>query len=161
MKSKNSIVDGILGETADVPAPEDAAQDLAPDPQVDGTEDASQPESPQIDNLVAIWDSGEKKAVAIRVLDALDSYQQFVDLLFRIGQEGALELGGIMDELTASEKSAHEYDTVPVPELATKYGKGPQPGPATHAATGEGSVGESTVSRITGQRSHPGVSTRE
>lgn len=126
----------ILGEAADFPSPEATEQDL-------GTPAAPQApltpgESIPIESLLASWQKGDKSTVAVRVLDALDSYQQFVSLCFKIGQEGALELGGIMDELTAEEKSPHEYDVTPDTELMTKVtGKGPQPGPATHAAVSD------------------------
>lgn len=96
-------------------------------------------ESIPVDTLYAMWERGDKVAVAVRVLDALDSYQQFVELCFRIGHAGGMELGGLMDEMTSEEKSPHQYDIIPDADLATKFvaGKGPKPGPSTHRATGE------------------------
>jgi hypothetical protein len=138
--AKITIAQRLLGETATVPAPEAVEKDMATDDQA-----LKQGQSPSVEMLAATWEQGQKAAVAVRVLDALDSYQQFVQLLFRIGEENALELGGIMDEMTSEEKSPHEYDVVPTSELGAKYGKGPKPGPSTHAA-----VGESTASKIIG-----------
>jgi hypothetical protein len=66
--------------------------------------------SPSVEALEAAWKAGNKHAVALRVLDALDSYEQFVQLLFQIGQADAIQLGHIMDELTSDEKSPHKYD---------------------------------------------------
>jgi hypothetical protein len=136
--AKKSIIRKIIGEAADVPAPEAVAQDVA-SAQTPEKTTLTPGQSIPVETLLATWEKGDKSAVAVRVLDALDSYQQFVDLCFRIGREGALELGGIMDELTSEEKSPHEYDVLPDADLATKFsaGHGPRPGPATHAATGE------------------------
>lgn len=98
-----------------------------------------------VETLVALWERGEKEAAAVRVLDALDSYGQFVEFCFRIGREGALELGQIMDELTANELSPHALDTTADTDLAAKYSShGPKPGPETHAAFGE-SVGKRMI----------------
>lgn len=128
-----NLVKSMIGEAAAVPSPEAVEQDLGTDTQ-DGA--LEQGQSPSVDLLMGYWEKGQKTEAAIRVLDSLDSYQQFVEFLFRIGQEGALELGGIMDELTSEEKSPHEFDVVPSTALTTKYGKGPRPG-TTHGATGE------------------------
>lgn len=138
----------LLGEAATVPSPEAVEQDMATGQaggQI-GDQGMEQGTSPSVEMLAATWEQGQKAAVAVRVIDALDSYQQFVQLLFRIGQKDALELGGIMDEMTSEEKSPHEYDTIPAAELATKYGSGPKPGPSTHKA-----VGESRASKIIGK----------
>ncbi len=139
----------MLGEAADVSAPEAVAQDLAATPKPAEKTTLTPGESIPVETLLATWEKGDKSAVAVRVLDALDSYQQFVDLCFRIGREGALELGGIMDELTREEKSPHEFDTEPDDNVTAKFskGRGPKPGPMTHAA-----AGESLVNRITGNR---------
>ena len=140
----------MLGEAADVPAPEAVEQDLAATPKPAEKTTLTPGQSIPVETLLATWEKGDKSAVAVRVLDALDSYQQFVDLCFRIGREGALELGGIMDELTSDEKSEHSLDTEPDEEIAAKFtgskGRGPNPGPMTHAA-----AGESLVSRMTGR----------
>jgi hypothetical protein len=149
----SKLVRRLLGEAADVPAPGAVERDLAGageaeaaaaavggDAAAAASSTALTPgESIPVDTLQAMWEKGDKSAVAVRVLDALDSYQQFVELCFRIGHAGGLELGGLMDELTSEEKSPHEFDVVPDAELATKFtaGKGPRPGPGTHAATGE------------------------
>jgi len=147
--AKKSILRKMLGEAADVPAPEAVEQDLAAEPKPAEKTTLTPGQSIPVETLLATWEKGDKSAVAVRVLDALDSYQQFVDLCFRIGREGALELGGIMDELTSEEKSPHEFDVEPDEELAAKFSKGhgPKPGPMTHAA-----AGESLVRKITGQR---------
>ena len=147
--TKKPLVRQILGEAVDVPAPDAVEQDRV----AGGAEKPglTPGESIPVETLLASWEKGEKQEVAIRVLDALDSYQQFVELCFRIGQQGAMELGGIMDELTSEEKSPHEYDTVPGEELGSKYmpGKGPRPGIDTHRATG---MGDSLTQRILGRK---------
>lgn len=69
--------------------------------------------NPNVENLLRIWQAGNHRTVALRVIDALDSYADFVDLLFQIGREDAHELGDLMDELTADQKSPNELANVP------------------------------------------------
>jgi len=99
----------VLGEGAD-PAPEDVAAPApegaaAPDDAESPVNAPSERVNPTTDNLARAWQSGSKTAVATRILDALDSYADFVSLCFVLGQEDAVELGRIMDELTESETS--------------------------------------------------------
>lgn len=61
--------------------------------------------NPNVEALVAQWRGGGKQSVALRVLDTLDSYKDFVDLLYELGEADARELGTIMDELTRNEHS--------------------------------------------------------
>lgn len=146
--AKKSILRKMLGEAADFPAPENVEQDLASSPKPNEKTTLTPGQSIPVETLLATWEKGDKSAVAVRVLDALDSYQQFVDLCYRIGREGALELGGLMDELTSDEKSPHEYDVEPDDALAAKFsrGRGPKAGPMTHMATGE-SLGKKITGR--------------
>ncbi len=143
------IVQQMLGEAADVSDPDTRAQDAAGAvPAEEKGSDLTPGESAPVETLLALWEKGAKQETAVRVLDALDSYRQFIELCFRIGQAGASELGSIMDELTSEEKSEHDYDTIPDDDLAAKFaaGHGPRSGPDTHRATGE-SLGR----RIAGQ----------
>ena len=92
--------------------------------------------NPSVEHLVALWQGGQQEAVALRVLDALDHYADFLELAFQIGHDDAIQLGQIMDALTSEEKSPHEYDQVSDLDLPQKVGKHPLPGDA-HAAVGE------------------------
>lgn len=82
--------------------------------------------NPTVEQLLAVWEQGNHDAVALRVLDALDMYRDFLELAFRIGYEDAMELGQLMDDLTAGQKSAHEYDKVTDQDIQLKAGKQPR-----------------------------------
>jgi len=114
--NKSAIVAKLLGEAEaaaiDVPA-EQAAE-------------AGSKTSPNVDALAASWKQGNRQAVAIRVLDALDSYEDFVRLLFRLGETDGVELGAIMDELTSEEVSPHEFDEYS-DEMAVRMKNRPTP----------------------------------
>lgn len=130
----NKTVARMLGEAApamDVADPAHMAPAAAPEEpaQLNYT-------SPSVEQLVQLWQSGQHEAVALRVLDALDKYADFMELAFQIGHEEAIQLGQIMDTMTSEEVSPHEYDTVPDQEVALKFGKRPEPG-ETHTAAGE------------------------
>src|SRR4051812_45101444 len=106
----NATVAKMLGEAA--PPPE---EDLPEQPAGDeggGKSTSTGYVNPTVEQLVASWNSGSHEAVAIRVLDALDRYEDFVELLFRVGHDGAVMLASIMDEMTADQKSDHDYDSV-------------------------------------------------
>lgn len=127
----NKIVAQLIGETvADLPPEAGVPAEAAPAA-------VGQPASasPTVEQLLQTWKSGGHEAVALRVLDALDSYKDFLDLASRIGHAGALELGQIMDAYTSDEHSPHKYDEVPDTHLP-KSGARPGPGEAA------GAVGE-------------------
>ena len=123
--AKNRTVAKMLGEAADVPDPQmQAAAHVpseAPPEQIDYS-------NPSVEQLLELWNSGNHEAVGLRVLDALDHYRDFLALAFRIGQEGALELGQIMDELTSTEKSPHKFDQMPDDNLDLKSMRRPGAG---------------------------------
>lgn len=127
----NKTVARMLGEAVDVPDAEETAPASTPE----------QPAqlsyaNPSVQQLVALWQSGQHEAVGLRVLDALDMYADFLELAFQLGHDDAIELGQIMDMLTADEKSPHKYDEVPDTDVASKFGKHPMAGDA-HNAPGE------------------------
>lgn len=104
----------MLGEAGEPLPPDDV--DQVPDPtgapEIPETPldngDAGGFVSPNVDNLLRQWQSGNHQSVALQVIQTLDSYRDFVELLFRIGHSGATELGTIMDELTANQEAAAE-----------------------------------------------------
>lgn len=114
----NRTVAQLLGETGETVAATDA--------QVAPPEEAPQPDysNPSIQQLLALWQSGNHEAVGLRVLDALDAYEDFLELAFQIGHEGAIELGQIMDRLTSTEKSPHRHDTISDRDIKAKLGQG-------------------------------------
>ncbi len=115
--AKSSTVAKMLGEAADIPDPAQQAAGQVPPEQPPEQVDYS---NPSVEQLLDLWNSGNHEAVGLRVLDALDHYRDFMTLAFRIGEAGALELGQIMDELTATEKSPHKYDRMPDTNLDLK-----------------------------------------
>ncbi len=124
----NSTVAKLLGEQAAVaPPPAEAPPQAQAAPEQDYS-------NPTVDQLLAVWQGGNHEAVALRVLDALDHYEDFLELAFRIGHEGALELGRIMDELTSDQKSPHHYDTLSDQDIPLKAGKTPRPSEVDLAA---------------------------
>lgn len=133
VRSMNKTVARMLGE-ADVPV--DGAQQAAPASAPEEPAQITSITSPSVEQLAALWEGGQHEAVALRVLDALDHYADFMELAFRIGHEAAVELGQIMDSMTADEKSPHRYDRLADQDVASKFGKRPEPGEA-HGAVGE------------------------
>lgn len=80
------------------PAPPLAAS-AAPAPE---PEDDAIPAEGDVTSLITAWQSGSQMTVAQHVLDGLPSYRDFVSLVYGIGQEGAMQLAAMMDELSAS-----------------------------------------------------------
>lgn len=116
----NRTVAKMLGEGAvDVAEPS-----VAPPEQSSQLRDYT---NPSVQQLVALWQEGSHEAVALRVLDALDHYEDFVQLAFQLGHEGAIELGQLMDRQTADQHSPHNYDKVPDQDIGMKGGKRPEP----------------------------------
>jgi hypothetical protein len=69
-----------------------------------------QPASPQtrvppanVNELAQLWQQGEHMGVATQLMFTEASYVDFVNLAFIIGQEAAIELGTLLDELADSE----------------------------------------------------------
>lgn len=78
--------------------------------------------NPTVAQLLALWHSGNHEAVALRVLDALDHYQDFLQLAFQIGHAGAMELGRLMDDLTSDQTSPHRHDAISDRDIQAKMG---------------------------------------
>jgi|PlaIllAssembly_1097288.scaffolds.fasta_scaffold44017_4 hypothetical protein len=127
----NKTVARMLGEAVDVQDPDEVAPSAGP-------EEPAKIEysNPSVEQLVSLWQGGQHEAVALRVLDALDQYADFLELAFQIGHDDAIQLGQIMDAMTADEKSPHKYDTLPDQDVSSKFGKRPEAGDA-HNAVGE------------------------
>lgn len=127
----NKTVARMLGEAADAPDETEAATAASPE------EPAQLSYSnPSVEQLVALWQAGQHEAVALRVLDALDNYADFMELAHRIGHDDSIQLGQIMDTMTSEEHSPHEYDQLANQDVPLKFGKRPEPG-ETHLAAGE------------------------
>ncbi len=111
----NKTVSRLLGEAV-----------VAADAQVAPPEEAPAPDysNPSVEQLLALWQSGNHEAVAMRVLDALDMYADFLELAFQIGHEGAIELGQIMDQMTSNERSPHHADTISDRDIQAKFSRG-------------------------------------
>jgi hypothetical protein len=122
----------MLGEAVDVPDTAKTTPPVAPEEpaQIDYS-------NPSIEQFVSLWQSGQHEAVALRVLDALDRYADFLELAYRIGHDAAIELGQIMDSMTSEETSPHRYDTTPDTQVSTKMMGGRPVAGESHAAVGE------------------------
>jgi len=72
--------------------PEETAPAAAPDTSAPSTQE-----------LIQMWQSGERMGVAARLMFTQASYADFVDLVFQLGQEAGRELGGLLDELADTE----------------------------------------------------------
>lgn len=99
-----------LGEAGARPEAEDVLADTEPPaaPMDDPDEeqavgDVQVPAGGDVQALAAEWQSGGRVSVAQRVLGGLNSYTDLVSLIFSIGQDGAQELGRLMDELSAGQ----------------------------------------------------------
>jgi hypothetical protein len=59
--------------------------------------------APSVRELIGLWKRGEHMAVAARLMFTPASYVDFIALSFTIGQAGAMELAGLLDELSDTE----------------------------------------------------------
>lgn len=57
-------------------------------------------DSPVVAHLVSSWKSGSRMDVASELMYTAVNYTDFVKMLFRIGEQGGIELGGMLDELS-------------------------------------------------------------
>lgn len=117
--SKNNLLNRLLGEAApesvappaDNPPGAPAAKPAQPAEPVEEKPPApDQPASPQtrvppanVNELAQLWQQGEHMGVATKLMFTEASYVDFVNLAFIIGQEAAIELGTLLDELADSE----------------------------------------------------------
>jgi len=113
----------MLGEAADVEDPATAHADIVP---TEAPDDLGNYSKPSVEQLLQVWQSGNHEAVALRVLDALDHYEDFLELAFRIGHSGSRELGRLMDDMTKEQTSPHEHDKVTDTDIQSKYRR-PEP----------------------------------
>lgn len=109
VKAPMTTVQQVLGEEESEPSPEpapEAAPESGPTPseQVGGVEaevgGVDRVNSP-VQALTALWTSGAKMDVAVKLLSEPISNRDFVQLVLTIGNEGAMELGQILDDMQA------------------------------------------------------------
>jgi hypothetical protein len=91
-------VKSVIGEAIE-PPPD--SPPVPPAPVEPEAEESTVTSQAGVKALLMAWRSGDKVGVAHHVLDGLDSYQQFTDLVYAIGAEDAQELGRLMDEITS------------------------------------------------------------
>lgn len=68
-----------------------------------------------VESMVALWTSGAKMDVASKLMTLTITYQDFARLLITLGEEGALELGQLLDSLaeqTSEEQNPEGGDAV-------------------------------------------------
>lgn len=95
----NPLIKRVLGEAAEEQAAVElnAPDETAPDPAA-ATATAESP-VPSNQELIQMWQSGQRMGVAARLMFTQASYADFVDLVFTLGQEAGRELGQLLDEL--------------------------------------------------------------
>jgi hypothetical protein len=57
-------------------------------------------DSQTVEHLVSSWESGSKMDVASQLMYTPVSYVDFVKMLYRIGEQDGVELGGMLDQLS-------------------------------------------------------------
>lgn len=118
--TNSKLIRYLLGEADDLRTTDDA-----PPPRVDAGDAPPQssptPVTPEdedvegntvVNELASAWQSGSKMDVASRLMYSPVSYTDFVRVLYMIGQDGALELGSLLDELSAGDDT--EPDVSPL-----------------------------------------------
>jgi len=110
----NPFIKRLLGEGADEQAAVElnAPQETMPPPDSPAPEEDQQQQQeqsvdptavPATQELVQMWQRGERMGVAARLMFTQASYADFVDLVFQLGQPAGRELGGLLDELADTE----------------------------------------------------------
>jgi len=62
--------------------------------------------APTVEEMVNLWRAGEHLAVAARLMFSYAAYEDFVKILFILGEKDALELGRLLDMLADTENIA-------------------------------------------------------
>lgn len=117
-----NLIKRVIGETAE----EQAAAELGAPPEIDAdapladetvTDKAVTDKAvpPANQELIRMWQQGERMGVAARLMFTEASYVDFVDLVFSLGQQDGRELGRLLDELADTEgikppETPPEYD---------------------------------------------------
>lgn len=138
VKPSVSILQQVLGEEVEVPETEPDSKEKpaaakAPSGATEPPEiEPGEPDhvSDPVQTLASLWTSGGKMDVAVKLLTEPVSYRDFVGLVLAIGNEGALELGQILDDMvigTEDETSAANN----VLSQVSKFQKGRQRTPET------------------------------
>lgn len=107
-------------EQEPLPAPATDEPDDKPEAAVDADIEAgaeasadSSVDSQTVEHLVSSWESGSKMDVASQLMYTPVSYVDFVKMLFRIGEESGVELGGMLDQLSEVRPSIDQQGVAP------------------------------------------------
>ena len=99
-------------EKEPLPAPATDEPEAEPEAAVDADIEAgaeasadSSVDSQTVEHLVSSWESGSKMDVASQLMYTPVSYVDFVKMLFRIGEQDGVELGGMLDQLSEVQPS--------------------------------------------------------
>jgi hypothetical protein len=140
--TKNPMLRYLLGEaddlqtTAEAPPPRVDAGDAPPaenpTPVVPADDEDGVDGNTVVNDLASAWESGSQMDVANRLMYTPISYSDFVKVLYMIGQDGATELGRLLDELAAGAENG-EQDVSPLVRQAA----GPEPEAPTEPPAGE------------------------
>jgi hypothetical protein len=79
-----------------------------------------------VNDLASAWESGSKIDVASRLMYTPVSYADFVKLIYMIGQDGATELGTLLDELAAGAEAGGESQPDVSPLIRRVAGQAPE-----------------------------------
>jgi hypothetical protein len=101
--------------------------------------DANAVDSQTVEHLVSSWESGSKMDVASQLMYTPVSYVDFVKMLYRIGEQDGVELGGMLDQLSEVRPSIDQ------PGGDTEGGGAPE-------APAQGGSAERVLSRIAQRR---------
>jgi len=91
-----------------LPAPATDKPEAAVDADIEAGAESSADDtviSQTVAHLVSAWESGSKMDVASELLYTAVSYTDFVRMLFQIGEQAGVELGGMLDELSEVQPS--------------------------------------------------------
>jgi len=97
-------------------------------------------DSQTVEHLVSSWESGSKMDVASQLMYTPVSYVDFVKMLYRIGEQDGVELGGMLDQLSEVRPSIDQP------------GGGGQGGEVPEAPPQQGGGAERILSRIAQRR---------
>lgn len=65
-------------------------------------------DSQTVEHLVSSWQSGSKMDVASQLMYTPVSYVDFVKMLYRVGEQDGVELGGMLDQLSDARPSTDQ-----------------------------------------------------
>ena len=83
--------------------------------------------------LAALWSSGAKMDVAVKLLSEPVSNRDFVELILAIGNEGGMELGQILDDMQAGNEEGEPQEDAVLSRVAHIRGQRGTPPPEHEA----------------------------